>query len=276
MISRSGGGLQVLFEQSVFLGQRQGPSEIRPEDGLDRLSGSTDCTGTENRIAEPPARPSESARSGLYRFPAISSGAGEIQIPFRPIAAKLSWMHKTGNYDVFVNGVKIASGKHILRTGVETFDLLRQPQTGEERHCLPRPVLRRALAELRHPAGRDHHRAERRKRCASPGDRQWRLELSGSGWMGKKPDFADQTWQGTRSPERWALVSAEQRTPISAGFAPDHMGPARDPRTGDALYPVFDYDKDIAWQIRRTRRTRPADAPPGNPGGRHQCSSGGL
>lgn len=170
----------------------------------------------------------------------------EIQIPFRPIAAKLSWMHKTGNYDVFVNGVKIASGKHILRTGVETFDLLRHLKQGKNviafRDQFYGGLSQNSAIQLEGIIiGRNG------ETLRIPGDRQWRWSYQApEGW--EKPDFADKTWQ-TPVLRSAGISYLPNKTPISAGFAPDHMGLLEIRELGTP-YPVFDYDKDIAWQVR--------------------------
>ena len=170
----------------------------------------------------------------------------EIEIPFRPIAAKLSWMHKTGNYDLFVNGVKIASGQHILRTGVETFDLAKHLRQGKNviafRDQFYGGLSQNSSIQLEGVViGRNG------ELLRIPGDREWRWSYQApAGW--EKPEFAATSWKApVLRPAGFSYLP--NRTQISAGFAPDHMG-LLDVREEGVKYPVFDYDREIAWQVR--------------------------
>lgn len=170
----------------------------------------------------------------------------EIQIPFRPIAAKLSWMHKTGNYDVFVNGVKIAAGQHILRTGVETFDLEKQLKQGKNVIAI-RDQFYGGLSQNSSIQLEGIVIGRNGETLRIPGDREWRWSYQApEGW--EKTDFAATTWKPPVL--RPAGISyLPNKTQISSGFAPDHMG-MLDVRTEAVKYPVFDYDKEIAWRVR--------------------------
>ena len=141
----------------------------------------------------------------------------EIEIPFRPIAAKLSWMHKTGNYDLFVNGVKIASGQHILRTGVETFDLAKHLRQGKN------------VIAFRDQFYGGLHRAQRRTSAHSrrPGVA---VELSGARRMGEA-GVCRNLLESSCAPAGRILLSAEPDADFRRICARSY-GASRRPRGG--------------------------------------------
>ena len=170
----------------------------------------------------------------------------EFNLDFVPVSAKLSWIHKTGNHEIFVNGKKIAEGKHIARHAVETFDLTKHLKRGKNtiaiRDQFYGGLTQDSAVTLEGAAiGRDG------QIFRILGGRDWRWSFTApEGW--ERPGFQAENWKVPRlSPAGW------NRQPngnvISAGFEPGHMGPL-DVQVRNAKYPVFDYNGDISYRVK--------------------------
>lgn len=171
---------------------------------------------------------------------------GEFQLDFEPVSAKLSWIHKTGNYEIFVNGKRIAQGKSIRRQGVETFDLSDILKPGKNtiavRDQFYSGLTQDSALTLEGVAiGRN---GEIFRILGGP---EWRWSFTASpGW--EQPGFRAEGWRAPRLSAA-GLARQPNGNMISAGFDPAHMGPL-EVRVEGAAYPVFDYDGSIGYRVR--------------------------
>lgn len=106
------------------------------------------------------------------------------------------------------------------------------PPAGEECDCLPRPVLRRSLAELLHSAGGGRHRAQRRTPAHSrrPGVA---VELSGARRMGEA-GVCRNLLESSCAPAGRILLSAEPDADFRRICARSY-GASRRPRGGGQI-----------------------------------------
>ena len=170
----------------------------------------------------------------------------EFQLDFKPVAAKLSWIHKTGNHEIFVNGKKIAEGMSHRRHGVETFDLTSILKQGKNTIAV-RDQFYGGLTQNSDLALEGVAIGKNGELFRILGGKEWRWSFTApKGW--EQPDFRADGWKVPRliSP---GVTRQPNGNVISAGFDPEHMG-FLDVRVEGVKYPVFDYNGNIGYRVR--------------------------
>lgn len=176
----------------------------------------------------------------------------KISLPWKPAIAHATF-DAPEDYDVYVNGKKVASGnKHYFHGTVRSVDLKPYLKKGENVIAIRKSwhSWLRKKPELLFEAcaiGRNGQIVR------ILGGKGWKTSLSANkGW--EKASFDDSSWKNSQAKSGGISFVTENRThkgkPVFMGVNPKHMGILQTEPSG-RKYPVFEYDeKNISYTLK--------------------------